>query len=202
MSLSIGDYTFLKNLLNLLKERFYEREIFRKYAFSMPSLRVGSIDEEVLEFIKLGRKSGLTFAPEAGTERLRKVINKDINIEELFRDIGIAYKLGWRRVKLYFMIGLPTEREEDLEGIVKIYKNIKKIFPKIDIIVSVSTFIPKAHTPFQWERQISLEETYEKINFLKKSLKKALKYHQPEQSFLEGVIARGDRNLANLIEEV
>ena len=202
MSLSIGDYTFLKNLLNLLKERFYEREIFRKYAFSMPSLRVGSIDEEILEFIRLGRKSGLTFAPEAGTERLRKVINKDINIEELFRDIGIAYKLGWRRVKLYFMIGLPTEREEDLEGIVKIYKNIKKIFPKIDIIVSVSTFIPKAHTPFQWERQISLEETYEKINFLKKSLKKALKYHQPEQSFLEGVIARGDRNLANLIEEV
>ncbi|WP_051920559.1 DUF2344 domain-containing protein [Thermodesulfobacterium hydrogeniphilum] len=202
MSLSTSDYTCLKDLIKNLKKIFYENTIFRKYAFSLPSLRVGSIDEEILDFIKLGRKSGLTFAPEAGTERLRKVINKDIDINKLFEEAKIAYNLGWRKIKLYFMIGLPTETEEDLKGIIKLYKDLKKLLPKLEITVSVSTFIPKPHTPFQWERQISIEETYEKIKFLKKELKRAFKYHQPEQSFLEGVIARGDRKLSHLIEAV
>lgn len=201
MSLSAGDYTLLKPLVNLLKKEFYENEKCRKYAFSLPSLRVGSIDREILEFIKLGRKTGLTFAPEAGTERLRKVINKDINIEDLFKDIMLAYHQGWQKVKLYFMIGLPTETQEDLKGIVELYKEIKKIVPRMEVTISVSTFVPKPHTPFQWERQISLEETYEKISLLKKELGKNLKYHDPKQSFLEGVFSRGDRTLSKLILE-
>ncbi len=202
MSLSTGDYTCLKKLFFLLKERFYKKIFSRKYVFSLPSLRVGSIDEEILEFIKFGRKIGLTFAPEAGTERLRKVVNKNIKIEDLIKSIEIAHKLGWKKIKLYFMIGLPTEKEEDLKGIIELYKDFKKRFFDMIITISVSTFIPKPHTPFQWERQISIEETYEKIRFLKKELGKALKYHKPEQSFLEGVIARGDRDISKLIENV
>lgn len=200
MSLSTGDYTSLKELLYFLKERFYTKVFSKKYIFSLPSLRVGSIDKEILEFITLGRKTGLTFAPEAGSERLRKVINKNINIEDLIKDIEIAYKLGWKKVKLYFMIGLPTEKEEDLKEIIKIYKDLKKRFWGMRIVISVSTFIPKPHTPFQWERQISIKETYKKIKILKKELGEALKYHKPEQSFLEGVIARGGRELSKLIE--
>ena len=202
MSLSAGDYTCLKELIRVLKEEFYKKEFFRKFSFSLPSLRVGSIDKEILEFIKLGRKTGLTFAPEAGTERLRRVINKDIEIDQLIKDAKLAWSLGWKKIKLYFMIGLPTETEEDLKGIVELYRLLKKELPRMEITVSVSTFIPKPHTPFQWERQITLEETYEKIRFLKKHLGKALRYHQPEQSFLEGVIARGDRALSSLIEKV
>ncbi|QER42699.1 DUF2344 domain-containing protein [Thermodesulfobacterium sp. TA1] len=200
MSLSAGDYTVLKPLINKLKEEFYLKTSYRKYAFSLPSLRVGSIDAELLEFIKLGRKTGLTFAPEAGTERLRRVINKDIDINQLIEDIRLAKKHGWTKIKLYFMIGLPTEEEEDLEGIYQLYRLIKKEVPQIGITVSVSTFIPKPHTPFQWERQISIDETYKKIRYLKERLGKNLRYHQPEQSFLEGVIGRGDRGLSFLIE--
>ncbi|RKX60517.1 MAG: TIGR03960 family B12-binding radical SAM protein [Thermodesulfobacteriota bacterium] len=203
MSLSIGDYSALNELIAELKKEFYSNQIFRKYAFSLPSLRVGSINEEILNFIKLGRKTGLTFAPEAGTERLRKVINKDIDIDLLIKDLEVAWKEGWKRAKLYFMIGLPTETEEDLKGIVNLYKEIKRFLPGMHIVVSVSTFIPKPHTPFQWERQIDLEETYEKIKYLKNFFKKRVfKYHKPEQSFLEGVISRGDRQLINLIIEV
>ncbi|MCS7278548.1 MAG: DUF2344 domain-containing protein [Thermodesulfobacteriaceae bacterium] len=201
MSLSTCDYSCLTELINLLKLTFYS-ENQRTFFFSLPSLRVGSLSEELLEFIKLGRKTGLTLAPEAGTERLRRVINKDIKVEDLWKDLELAYKLGWRRVKLYFMIGLPTETEEDLKGIAHIYKELKKTFPKLEIKISVSTFVPKPQTPFQWERQISLKETYEKISFLKKFLpSKVFKYHSPEQSFLEGVIARGDRSLRMSIEK-
>ncbi|HAA83177.1 MAG: Radical SAM domain protein [Thermodesulfobacterium sp. 37_54] len=200
MSLSVGDYTALKTLVKKLKEEFYLNAPCRKYSFSLPSLRVGSIDDELLEFIKLGRKTGLTFAPEAGTERLRKVINKDIDIAQLIEDIRLAKKHGWTKVKLYFMIGLPTEKEEDLEGIYQLFRTLRKEVPQVSITVSVSTFIPKPHTPFQWERQISLEETYEKIKFLKRRLGKNLRYHHPEQSFLEGVIARGDRTIGLVIE--
>lgn len=201
MSLSAGDYSLLKTLIYLLRDEFYGKNFSRKYSFSLPSLRVGSIDKEILEFIKIGKKTGLTFAPEAGTERLRRVINKDINIEELFENIKIAYQEGWKKVKLYFMIGLPTETLEDLEGIVQIYRELRKTTPNLEITISVSTFVPKPHTPFQWERQIDLEETYEKINFLKKRLGKTLKHHDPYQSFLEGVVARGDRNISKLILE-
>ncbi|NPA40097.1 MAG: DUF2344 domain-containing protein [Thermodesulfobacteria bacterium] len=198
MSLSAGDYTSLKTLIRLLDREFYSSGD-RKFSFSLPSLRVGSIDEEILEFIKFGRKAGLTFAPEAGTERLRRAINKDIEIDRLVEDAKLAWKLGWKKIKLYFMIGLPTETEEDLLGIVELYRRLKKELRKMDITVSASTFIPKPHTPFQWERQISVEESYQKVKLLKKHLGRAFKYHQPEQSFLEGVIARGDRSLYKVI---
>jgi len=200
MSLSAGDYTALKELLRLLTEEFYLKH-GRRFAFSLPSLRIGSIDEEVLEFIKFGRKAGLTFAPEAGSERLRKVINKDVDIEQLFKDCKLAFSNGWRRVKLYFMIGLPTETEEDIEEIVSLCRSLKKAVPGIEVTASASTFIPKAHTPFQWERQISMEESKAKARYLKKRLKRSFKYHEPEQSFLEGVFSRGDRKLSFLIEE-
>ena len=199
MSLSAGDFSSLQTLVKTLALTFCQGESF--YSFSLPSLRVGSINKEILEFLKMGRKGGLTFAPEAGTERLRRVINKDIEISQLFEDLKLAWKMGWRRAKLYFMIGLPTETEQDLKGIWELYREIKKALPKLQLTVSTSTFIPKPHTPFQWERQITLEETYEKVRFLKSLFRKrgAYKYHTPEQSFLEGVISRGDRKVSELV---
>ena len=199
MSLSAGDYTCLKELIRLLWKTFYAKG-GRTYNFSLPSLRVGSIDEEVLEFIKFGRKSGLTFAPEAGTDRLRRVINKDIDIDQLFKDASLAFSQGWKKVKLYFMIGLPTETQEDLEGIVKLCKELRRSVPGLEVTASASTFIPKSHTPFQWEAQIGIDEAYARAKWIKKRLKRAFKYHDPKQSFLEGVIARGDRVLSKVVE--
>ncbi|MGC8966597.1 MAG: TIGR03936 family radical SAM-associated protein [Caldimicrobium sp.] len=201
MSLSAGDYTCLEDLVSLLKREFYSASL-REYIFTLPSLRIGSLTPKVLEFLKMGRTSTITLAVEAASERLRRVINKNLTLEALFRDIELAKNYGFRRIKLYFMLGLPTEREEDLEELIKLYKNLKKTFKEVDISFSASIFIPKPHTPFQWERQISVDEAYEKIRFIKKSLKDHFKTHNPKQSLLEGVLARGGRELFSLLIEV
>lgn len=198
MSLSVGDYTALEELITLLEERFYTNSQ-REYVFSLPSLRVGSLSPKVLSFLKRGRTSTLTIAIEAGSERLRRVINKMIDLSALYRDLSLAQEAGFERIKLYFMLGLPTEEEKDLEELVLLYKDLTRSFRKLEITVSASIFVPKPHTPFQWERQISLQEAQEKIRYLKDRLKKAFKHHDPEQSFLEGVISRGGRELFNLI---
>ncbi len=201
MSLSAGDYTQLEELVFLLDKTFYPKER-GEYAFSLPSLRVGSLTRNLLRFLKKGRTTTLTFAIEAGSERLRRVINKDINLEEFFQDLALAQRYGFRRIKVYFMIGLPTEREEDLAEMVKLYQEIKKIFPSYDLTFSASIFIPKPHTPFQWVPQLSLWEAKERLAYLKGKLKRGFRHHDPEQSFLEGVLARGGRELFSLIHRV
>ncbi len=201
MSLSAGDYTCLEDLVRLLKEKFYHFQN-REYVFTLPSLRVGSLTSEILEFLKMGRTSTITLAVEAASERLRKVINKKIDIEALFRDLKLAQSHGFKKIKLYFMLGLPTEKEEDLEELIKLYQSLRRTFKNMEITFSASIFVPKPHTPFQWERQISLTEANEKINFIKKVLKGHFKSHNPKQSFLEGVIARGGRELFTYLERV
>ncbi|MFN3921111.1 MAG: TIGR03936 family radical SAM-associated protein, partial [Caldimicrobium sp.] len=201
MSLSTGDYTSMEELIRLLDAEFYKKR-GKEFVFSLPSLRVGSLTPGLLEFLKKGRTSTLTFAIEAASERLRRVINKNINIEDLYRDLNLAKKYHFNRVKLYFMLGLPSENEKDLEEIVWLYKDLKKFFKNFELVFSASIFVPKPHTPFQWERQISLEEAYEKINFLKNGLGKSFKSHNPKQSLLEGVISRGGRELNLFIEKV
>ena len=159
-----------------------------------------------------GKKSGLTFAPEAGTQRLRDVVNKNVTEEDLLGRVERAFSAGWRRVKLYFMIGLPTETDEDIRGIgelvPQVLRTAREATPPqqrggLRVAVSVSTFVPKAHTPFQWEAQISLEEVRRRQGVLRDSMPRKgveLHWHDAEVSFLEGVMARGGREVADAIE--
>ncbi len=204
LSLSTGDYSCLSTLLPQLMDRFASRVV----SVSMPSMRVGTLTQEVMDQIKRVRKTGFTLAPEAGSERLRRVINKGITEEDLLTTCRDAFGLGWKVMKLYFMIGLPGETPEDVDAIAELAKMTKQVGAqtgkgRLQINVSVGTFVPKPHTPFQWEKQISMAESREKIARLRAILPKKgmkLKWHDPEQSLLEGVFSRGDRRLANLLE--
>ena len=205
LSLSTGDFSCLGELMGSLMDRFADQFV----SVSMPSMRVGTLTPEIMEQIKRVRKTGFTIAPEAGTDRLREVINKGITEEDLLATCSDAFSLGWKLIKLYFMIGLPTETEEDVEGIIALAKKARAQVRQgkgrpVQINLGVSTFIPKPHTPFQWEPQISLEESRERINRLKQMLPRQgfkIKWHDPEQSFLEGVFSRGDRRLSLLLEQ-
>lgn len=203
LSLSSGDYACIEPLLKNLMGRFAESRV----AVSLPSLRVGSLTPGLMEQIKKVRKTGFTLAPEAGSERLRQVINKGISAEDLVETTRMAYSLGWRVIKLYFMIGLPTETEEDLAAIIELAARVKKSGKGTqggaDVNVSVSTFVPKAHTPFQWEPQIGIAETRRRQSLLREGLrarKLRMKWHEAEMSYLEGVFARGDRKLGKVLE--
>ena len=202
LSLSTGDYGPLEGVM----ERLMRRCEPEKIAVSLPSLRVGSLTESLMAQIKRVRKTGFTIAPEAGSQRLRDVINKNISEEDLTETLRLAFGLGWRLVKLYFMIGLPSETEEDIKGIVRLVRKLQKNPApgggRRNITVSVSTFIPKAHTAFQWCSQISLAESREKIRVLRDAIRgKGLrfKWQNPEMSLLEGLWARGDRRLSRLL---
>ena len=206
LSLSTGDYSCLEQSLPALMDRFSSRFI----SIAMPSMRVGTLTPAVMEQVKRVRKTGFTIAPEAGSERLRRVINKGISEEDLLCTCNDAFSAGWQSIKLYFMIGLPTETEEDILAIADLAKKILTDRGKSggrgkrQITISVGTFIPKPHTPFQWARQLSMAESMERIQLLKRSLPGKgcnLRYHSPRQSFLEGVFSRGDRRLAELIEK-
>jgi radical SAM family uncharacterized protein/radical SAM-linked protein len=203
LSLSTGDYGCLEPLLKALMARHAESKV----AVSLPSLRVGSLTPELMEEIKKVRKTGFTLAPEAGTERLRQVINKGITEEDLLAATRAAFSLGWRLIKLYFMTGLPTETDADLDAIVELAALVKRSGKGTeggaDVNVSVSTFVPKAHTPFQWEAQIGIGETRRRQERLRDGLrakKLRFKWHDAKLSFLEGVFARGDRRLGRVLE--
>lgn len=205
LSLSTGDYSCLGTVLPQLMNRFAKEAI----SISMPSMRVGTLTEDLMDQIKRVRKTGFTLAPEAGSERLRRVINKGITEENLLESCADAFRLGWKVMKLYFMIGLPGETDEDVEAIADLAKKTKQVGNESggrgrqQINVSVGTFVPKPHTPFQWSAQISMSESHEKIRLLKRALPRKginLKWHDPEQSFLEGVFSRGDRRLSFLLE--
>ncbi|MFP4642517.1 MAG: TIGR03960 family B12-binding radical SAM protein [Dehalococcoidia bacterium] len=202
LSLSTADYSHIGELVDSLSNRYRGMPL----NISLPSLRPGKFSVELVNAIQDQRKRNLTFAPEAGTERLRNVINKDIDEDEFFQAIELALNKGWRNFKLYFMIGLPTETEEDVQGIVDLVHRASQIRGsngnKPNIRVNVSTFIPKAHTTFQWAPQESEETLDSKHRILKRGLKKGkigLSWHDPETSLLEGVMSRGDRRLGKAI---
>ncbi len=208
-SLSTSDYRELEPLLNNLLEWTTPNHI----SLALPSLRIDNFSDELLEKINHIRKSGLTFAPEAGTQRLRDVINKNVTEEEILSTCKTAFMGGYTSVKLYFMLGLPTETDEDLKGIAELGQKIVNLYynmperPKgksVSVSISVSTFVPKPFTPFQFEPQISIEEIRRRQEYLKSCIttkKISLSYHDSSTSFLEGVLARGDRKLAAVIEK-
>ncbi|MFP4661343.1 MAG: TIGR03960 family B12-binding radical SAM protein [Halanaerobiales bacterium] len=209
-SLSTMDYSEVANLVKTMAKRYEEQRV----SISLPSLRVDRFSVNLAKEVQRVRKSGLTFAPEAGTQRLRDVINKGVNEEDLYDAVKGAFEEGWSTIKLYFMLGLPTEEEEDLAGIEKLAKKVlelgrqirresSKRMRRINVNISVSTFVPKPFTPFQWVRMITKDEIKEKQKYLMDHLKgKGLDFswNDPDLSLLEGVFARGDRRLSAVIE--
>ena len=208
ISLSISDYSRLRELTDGLLSWTDDARV----SLSLPSLRIDSFSEELMEKISSVRTGGLTFAPEAGTQRLRDVINKNVTEDDLRRSVGIAFRGGKNSVKLYFMNGLPTETDEDIIGIAELAKTVIDCYfempkperPKggVSVTVSVSCFVPKPFTPFQWEKQDSLESLEKKQRLLKESITdKRIRYtyHDAYVSRIEAVLARGDRRLAAAI---
>jgi radical SAM family uncharacterized protein/radical SAM-linked protein len=201
LSLSSGDYTRIEPLLTALMERYYARRV----ALALPSLRVETLTPSLIEGIRRVRKTSFTLAPEAGTQRLRDAINKGNTEAELLETTGRVFAAGWKSVKLYFMLGLPGEREEDLDGIAELArKTLQTAKNRGQVTVSLSTFVPKPHTPFQWERQIGLGETLARQAFFKSRLKNRnlqVKWHDARMSLLEGILSRGGKEMGALVEE-
>lgn len=206
-SLSTADYSEFRNVSEGLLEEFKNENV----NLSLPSLRIDAFSLDLMKRVQEVRKSSLTFAPEAGTQRLRNVINKGIYEEDILRGSKLAFEGGWDRVKLYFMVGLPTETDEDIKGITKLASDIVDKFyelPKenrnrgVSVTVSSSCFVPKAFTPFQWSAQSTCEEFTRKQYLLKDSNERKqvkVNYHEPAVSSIEGILARGDRKVAKLI---
>jgi len=202
MSLSSGNYPNITGLI----EEFSNLDVLKEkgVSISLPSLRVEDVLKELPASVKKVKKTGLTFAPEAGTERLRKVISKEIDTKKLLEAINVAQREGWRRVKLYFMIGLPTEDYSDIDGMLDLLHQISSLTGRgvFEIAVSISPFIPKAHTPFQWEKMEGRKGLLEKQEYMRtrtKSRRIRLKFHKFNLSFMEAVFSRGDRRLGRVL---
>ena len=207
-SLSTSDYTHLEELMGKLLEWTEDYKV----NIALPSLRVDNFSEKLMGYLKKVRRSGLTFAPEAGTQRLRDAINKNVTEEEMLRTARQAFSGGWSAVKLYFMLGLPTETYDDVAGIADLAQKVVGEFytnpdrPKgkgCQVSISVASFVPKPFTPFQWEPQDTIDELISKQNHLLSSVKTkkiSVSYHKVNISFLEGVFARGDRRLCDVVE--
>jgi radical SAM family uncharacterized protein len=206
-SLSTSDYRPLEGLCDELLTWCEPNQV----SLSLPSLRADNFSMELMHRLQHVRKSGLTFAPEAGTQRLRDAINKDVTEEEILNSCRIAFSGGWNSVKLYFMLGLPTETDEDVLGIAdlaqKVYMTWRENAPNrsrgVRITVSTACFVPKPHTAFQWEAQNTREEYLRKVTLLREHMRNrsiSYNWHDPDTSFLEAVFARGDRRLADVIE--
>jgi len=205
LSLSSADYSDIDPLLAGVMEDNAQDKV----SISLPSLRVDAFTVGIAAKVATVKKTGLTFAPEAGTWRLRRVINKLITEDDLFAAVESAYQVGWKRMKLYFMIGLPTETEEDVQGIATLAKKVLEIGRKYSkgasCTVSVGGFVPKAHTPFHWYGQDTPDVLRQKIDLLKTQLrgtKAKLSWHDPAATEAEGILSRGDRRLADVIEQV
>ncbi len=208
-SLSSGDYSCLPELATELMRRFEKRRV----SVTLPSLRVDTFVKDTLAQTQRVKKTTLTFAPEAGSQRLRDVINKGVTEEDLLRSVRDAFESGWSGIKLYTMLGLPTENTADLDGLVQLTRDVISQYfavPKeqrargLRVAVSTSTFVPKPHTPFQWEPQDSLDEIERKQRYLVSQFRgmKSVdyKYHESEISFMEACFARGDRRLCAVLE--
>lgn len=209
LSLSTGDFSALGGLFNQSIERCRAEQV----SISLPSLRVGSVNEDLMEQIAGIRRTGATLAPEAGSQRLRDVINKGVTEEQLLEHAAMLFRHGWRSVKLYFMIGLPSETQQDLEAIVDLCLKVEKAAMaaagegakhRMQVTAAISPFVPKPHTPFQWERQLSLEEIRERIGWLRERFRRhkrlKMRWHTPEMSWLEGIFSRAGRSLAPVVE--
>ena len=212
-SLSSSDYSQLEGLVNFLIDEFKGKGV----NISLPSLRIDAFSLDVMSKVQDVKKSSLTFAPEAGSQRLRDVINKGLTEEVILKGAADAFASGWNRVKLYFMLGLPTETVEDMEGIALLSEKIAEAYydipkdqrnGKVQIVASSSFFVPKPFTPFQWARMCTKEEFIERANIVRGKFRemknfKSLKYnwHEAELTVLEGVLARGDRRVGAVIEE-
>ena len=211
-SLSSSDYSQLKELVNFLIEEFHGKAI----NISLPSLRIDAFALDVMSKVQDVKKSSLTFAPEAGSQRLRDVINKGLTEEVILHGAGEAFKGGWNQVKLYFMLGLPTETEDDMKGIAhlaqKIAETYYEVVPKeqrkgkVQINVSTSFFVPKPFTPFQWAPMYTEQDFVEKAKVVKNEVRAQLNqrsirynWHEPDVTALEGFLARGDRRCADVI---
>lgn len=208
-SLSTSDYRGLENLCDGLLDWCEPRNI----SLSLPSLRADNFSIELMERVQKVRKSGLTFAPEAGSQRLRDAINKNVTEQALMESLKVAFQGGWSSVKLYFMLGLPTETDEDVLAIADLAVKVLRLWKEhatnknrgVRITVSTSCFVPKPHTPFQWEAQNTREEYIRKVTLLRENMRaKAVSYnwHEPDVSFVEAVLSRGDRRLSKVLAEV
>ena len=209
LSLSSSDYRHLGTVCDGLLEFCEPRSI----GVSLPSLRADNFSMELMEKLQRVRKSGLTFAVEGGSQRLRDAINKNVTEEDLLNTCRIAFEGGWNTVKLYYMLGLPTETDEDIIGIAEMadrvlhcWRQYSKVKSRgVRITISTSCFIPKPHSPFQWEEQISPEEYLRRVNLLRASIKArnvVYNWHDAETSFIEAALSRGDRKVADVVEAV
>ncbi|GAB4270976.1 MAG: TIGR03960 family B12-binding radical SAM protein [Deferrisomatales bacterium] len=200
LSLSTGDYSCIGPLLVSLMDAHAPERV----SVSLPSLRVDSLEPRLLEEVRRVRKTGFTVAPEAGTERLRRVINKNVTEADVLTAAERIFAAGWKGLKLYFMVGLPTETAEDHRGIVELVRRVARLAPggRGRVSVSLSNFVPKPHTPFQWARQVGAGEAREIQEFFKRELrhkKVELKWHDAHMSLMEGIVARGDRRVGAAI---
>ena len=205
-SLSTADFSGIDGLVAGLVN---DQEGCGNVSLSLPSLRVDAFTVGLASEIQKVRRTGLTFAPEGGTWRIRQVINKLITDDDLFAAVEGAYSQGWQRVKLYFLIGLPTEMDDDTLGIAELAREVVKIgrkyTKKASATASVGGFVPKAHTPFQWFGQNGVDELRRKVFLLRDDLRKSgatLRWHDPEATFAEGIASRGDRRIGRVIERV
>ncbi|MBQ6372163.1 MAG: TIGR03960 family B12-binding radical SAM protein [Oscillospiraceae bacterium] len=209
LSLSTSDYRQLSGLCDGLLEYCEPKSV----GLALPSLRADNFSVEIMDKIQKVRKSGLTFAVEGGSQRLRDAINKNVTEEDVLNTCALAFSGGWNTVKLYYMLGLPTETDEDIVGIAEMSEkilhcwrvNAKNKNRGVRITVSTSCFIPKPHSPFQWEAQISQEEYLRRVNLLRSSIKAknvVYNWHDAETSVIEAALSRGDRRMADVIEEV
>ncbi len=209
LSLSSSDYRYLSELCDELLEYCEPRSI----GLSLPSLRADNFSIDIMHRIQKTRKSGLTFAPEAGSQRLRDAINKNVREEELLNTCRLAFEGGWNTIKLYFMLGLPTETDEDVLGIAELANQVLhtwRLYAKnknrgVRITVSTSCFVPKPHSPFQWERQVTMEEYIRRVNLLRDNMKAknvVYNWHDPQTSYIEATLSRGDRRIGSVIENV
>ncbi len=209
LSLSSSDYRHLSELCDELLEYCEPRSI----GLSLPSLRADNFSIDIMHRIQKTRKSGLTFAPEAGSQRLRDAINKNVREEDLLNTCRLAFEGGWNTIKLYFMLGLPTETDEDVLGIAELANQVLhtwRLYAKnknrgVRITVSTSCFVPKPHSPFQWEKQVTMEEYIRKVNLLRDNIKAknvVYNWHDPQTSYIEATLSRGDRRMGRVIENV
>ena len=209
LSLSSSDYRHLSDICDGLLEFCEPRSI----GLSLPSLRADNFSIEIMHRLQKTRKSGLTFAPEAGSQRLRDAINKNVTEEELLNTCRLAFEGGWNTIKLYFMLGLPTETDEDVLGIAELANQVLhtwRLYAKnknrgVRITVSTSCFVPKPHSPFQWESQNTVDEYIRKVNLLRENIRAknvVYNWHDPQTSYIEATLSRGDRRMGRVIENV
>ena len=199
LALSSGDYSCIEGLIQTLMSRHSGERV----ALALPSLRVETLSRTLIEEIRRTRKTSFTLAPEAGTDKMRRIINKGNTAQDLLASVDRVFDAGWKSIKLYFMIGLPEEEESDLDGIVDLaYQALGAARRRGQVTVSLSTFVPKPHTPFQWERQLSLDETYNRQQYIRRRMNNrqlAVKWHDARMSLLEGLFSRGDAKIGELL---